>query len=82
MGIQTDTFLGFIHDLAADLDDHESSARERAGRHFLSRSHFDRLISAMAGEPPAAFRWRILLESAGIPDLGNGDPRLWVADAA
>lgn len=23
-----------------------------------------------------------LAESAGIPDLGNGDPRLWVADAA
>ena len=22
------------------------------------------------------------LESAGITDLGNGDPRLWVADAA
>jgi hypothetical protein len=22
------------------------------------------------------------LESAGMPDLGNGDPRLWVADAA
>jgi AraC family transcriptional regulator len=64
MGIQTDTFLGFIDDLAADLDDHESSAEERAGRHFLSRSHFDRLISATAGEPPAAFRRRILLERA------------------
>jgi AraC family transcriptional regulator len=64
MGIQTDTFLGFIDDLAADLDDHESSAEDRAARHFLSRSHFDRLISATAGEPPAAFRRRILLERA------------------
>ena len=64
MGIQTDTFLGFIDDLAADLDDHESSARERAARLFLSRSHFDRLISATAGEPPATFRRRILLERA------------------
>jgi AraC family transcriptional regulator len=64
MGIERDTFLGFIDDLAADLDDHESSAEERAARHFLSRSHFDRLISATAGEPPAAFRRRILLERA------------------
>ena len=64
MGIERDTFLGFIDDLAADLDDHESSADERAARHFLSRSHFDRLISATAGEPPAAFRRRILLERA------------------
>jgi AraC family transcriptional regulator len=64
MGIQTDTFLGFVDDLAADLDDHESSARERAARLFLSRSHFDRLISATAGEPPATFRRRILLERA------------------
>ena len=64
MGIERDTFLGFIDDLAADLDDHESSAEERAARHFLSRSHFDRLISATAGAPPAAFRRRILLERA------------------
>ena len=64
MNPQPDTFLAFIDDLAADLDDHESSAEERAGRHFLSRSHFDRVISATAGEPPAAFRRRILLERA------------------
>ena len=63
---QPDTFLAFIDDLAADLDDHESSAEERAGRHFLSRSHFDRVISATAGEPPAAFRRRILLERAAF----------------
>jgi AraC family transcriptional regulator len=66
MGIQADTFLGFIDDLAADLDDHESSAEERASRHFLSRSHFDRLISATAGEPPVSFRRRILLERAAF----------------
>ena len=64
MNPQPDTFLAFIDDLAADLDDHESSAEERARRHFLSRSHFDRVISATAGEPPAMFRRRILLERA------------------
>jgi AraC-like DNA-binding protein len=66
MGIERDTFLGFIDDLAIDLDDHESSANERAARQFLSRSHFDRLISATAGEPPASFRRRILLERAAF----------------
>jgi AraC-like DNA-binding protein len=66
MGLERDTFLGFIDDLAADLDDHESSAEERAARQHLSRSHFDRLISATAGEPPATFRRRILLERAAF----------------
>ena len=66
MNPQPDTFLAFIDDLAADLDDHESSADERAARHFLSRSHFDRVISATAGEPPAAFRRRILMERAAF----------------
>jgi AraC family transcriptional regulator len=66
MNPQPDTFLAFIDDLAADLDDHESSAEARAARQFLSRSHFDRVISATAGEPPAAFRRRILLERAAF----------------
>ena len=66
MGIERDTFLGFIDDLASDLDDHESKAEDRAARQYLSRSHFDRLISATAGEPPAAFRRRILLERSAF----------------
>ena len=66
MNPQPDTFLAFIDDLAADLDDHESSADERAARQFLSRSHFDRVISATAGEPPATFRRRILMERAAF----------------
>lgn len=66
MNPQPDTFLAFIDDLAADLDDHDSSAEDRARRQFLSRSHFDRVITATAGEPPAAFRRRILLERAAF----------------
>lgn len=34
MNPQTDTFLAFIEDLAADIDDHESSAADRARRQF------------------------------------------------
>jgi AraC-like DNA-binding protein len=64
MSAATDTFLGFIDTLAADLDDHESSAEDRAARLHLSRSHFDRVIRATGGEPPTALRRRILLERA------------------
>ncbi|MGH3714908.1 MAG: helix-turn-helix domain-containing protein [Micromonosporaceae bacterium] len=35
-----------------------------AGRAFLSRFHFDRLVSAGLGEAPTAFRRRLLLERA------------------
>ena len=66
MNAQPDTFAGFLNVLAADLDDHEASAEERAARLHLSRYHFDRVIRATAGEPPAAFRRRILLERAAF----------------
>ncbi len=66
MQSRPDTFLAFIDDLASDLDDHEWTVEERAARLFLSRSHFDRLITATAGEPPVAFRRRILLERAAF----------------
>lgn len=54
-----------ILDLAqAGLDDPALSADELAGRAYLSRFHFDRLVSASAGEPPGALRRRVLLERA------------------
>jgi AraC-like DNA-binding protein/uncharacterized damage-inducible protein DinB len=54
-----------ILDLAqAGLDDPGLSADELAGRAYLSRFHFDRLVSATAGEAPGALRRRILLERA------------------
>jgi AraC family transcriptional regulator len=64
MQTSTDTFLGFVDALASALDDDvaELRAADFASRAFLSRFHFDRLISATAGEPPGRFRRRILLE--------------------
>ena len=54
-----------ILDLAqAGLDDPSLSADELAGRAYLSRFHFDRLVSASAGEAPGALRRRILMERA------------------
>jgi AraC family transcriptional regulator len=46
------------------MDDHEASGESIASRVHLSRFHFDRLVSAAAGEPPATLRRRILLERA------------------
>ncbi|MGH3063216.1 MAG: helix-turn-helix transcriptional regulator, partial [Gaiellaceae bacterium] len=61
---ETDTFARFVEVLAESLDDHETSGEALASCLHLSRFHFDRLVSAAAGEPPAAFRRRILLERA------------------
>ena len=66
MNAQPDTFAAFLDVLAADLDDHEARAEDRAARLHLSRYHFDRVIRATAGESPAAFRRRILLERAAF----------------
>lgn len=39
-------------------------AAELAGRAYLSRFHFDRLVSGAVGEPPGALRRRLMLERA------------------
>jgi AraC family transcriptional regulator len=50
----TDTFAAFVQVLAESLDDLEASGETLAARLHLSRFHVDRLVSAAAGEPPAA----------------------------
>ena len=64
MTAPADTFTAFVDALAEALDDHDTTAEELASRLCLSRFHFDRVISQVAGEPPRAFRRRILLERA------------------
>lgn len=64
MNRAADTFQGFVAVLAGAMDDHDTSAEELAARVHLSRFHFDRVIAAAAGEPPAALRRRVLLERA------------------
>ncbi|MGH2610408.1 MAG: helix-turn-helix domain-containing protein, partial [Tepidiformaceae bacterium] len=59
-----DTFATFVETLAASLDDHDARGDELAARAFLSRYHFDRVVAATAGETPARFRRRVLLERA------------------
>src|SRR5580692_5282527 len=62
MGTSQDTFLRFVDSLTSHLDDHQARGDELAARAYLSRFHFDRVIGAVAGETPARFRRRVLLE--------------------
>jgi AraC-like DNA-binding protein len=64
MAASQDTFLSFVDSLSSHLDDHEANGAELAARVHLSRFHFDRVIGAVAGETPARFRRRVLLERA------------------
>jgi AraC family transcriptional regulator len=64
MSAASDTFVEFVDVLADALDDHETTGDALAARLCLSRFHFDRVIASVAGEPPATFRRRVLLERA------------------
>jgi AraC-like DNA-binding protein len=66
MSAETDTFAAFLGILTDALDDHDATPEVLASRLCLSRFHLDRMISAVAGEPPAALRRRILLERAAF----------------
>jgi AraC family transcriptional regulator len=71
-----DTFVAFVDHLAEALDNPEARAWDRL--HF-SRFHFDRLIRGVAGESPAAFRRRILLERSAYRMITTRAPLLDIA---
>jgi AraC-like DNA-binding protein len=79
MTSSTDTFLGFVDQVASRLDDHQMRGADLAAGAFLSRYHFDRLIRATAGEAPNQFRRRILLERAAYRLATGTDGILEVA---
>ena len=79
MSTATDTFARFVDVLADALDDHDATGQELASRLHLSRFHFDRLVSATAGEPPATLRRRVLLERAAYRLITTDDDLLRVA---
>lgn len=60
----TDLFANFVAAVADSLDDPATTGADIARRAHLSRFHFDRVVTAAAGESPAAFRRRLLLERA------------------
>jgi AraC-like DNA-binding protein len=61
-----DTFATFVDSLAESLDDHDAGGEELAARAYLSRFHFDRVVTSTAGETPARLRRRVLLERAAF----------------
>jgi AraC family transcriptional regulator len=70
-----DTFRRFVDVLAETLDEPASYP----GRLHLSRFHVDRIVSAVAGEPPGALRRRVLLERAAHRLRSTADDVLEVA---
>ena len=79
MTAASDTFVAFVDVLADALDDHEATGEDLAARLYMSRYHFDRLISSVAGEPPRTFRRRILLERSAFRLLTTGRTILDIA---
>lgn len=81
----TDSFHDFVDHLAdaladgAAADGVAATGEEWAARFHFSRFHFDRMISSVAGEPPAAFRRRILLERAAYRMVTTSAPLIDVA---
>jgi len=61
------------------LDQPETTGAGLAQQAFLSRFHFDRLLSGALGEPPGAFRRRLLLERSAHRLLSGPDQVIEVA---
>src|SRR3954464_8548459 len=79
MSTAADTFARFVRVLADTLDEPDASGEQLAARLHLSRFHADRLGAAVAGEPPAALRRRVLLERAAYRLLTSRDDVLEIA---
>jgi AraC family transcriptional regulator len=72
--------LRWILDLVeASLGEPELTGDGLAAQAYLSRFHFDRLAAAALGEPPGAFRRRLLLERAAHRLMSTADPVIEVA---
>ncbi len=74
-----DTFAQFLASLTRQMDDHHVRGGDLAAELFVSRSLLDRLVTAAAGESPARFRRRLLLERAAFQLRSTG---VTVIDAA
>lgn len=74
-----DRLRGILDLVEQSLDEPELSGEDLAARAYLSRFHFGRLVSSALGEPPSAFRRRLLLERAAYRLAGSTDPVIDVA---
>lgn len=71
--------LDLVVSSASDPDGRPVSGAALAGRAHLSRYHFDRLVTAAIGEPPGAFRRRLLLERAAFQLRRTAEPVTTIA---
>ncbi len=62
--MDADRLRGILELIEESLDAPGIAGGDLAGSAYLSRFHFDRLVRAALGEPPGAFRRRLLLERA------------------
>lgn len=65
--------------IEVSLDEPEMAGVDLARGAYLSRYHFDRLVRAAVGEPPGAFRRRLLLERAAHRLTATSDAVIDVA---
>lgn len=75
----SDVFARFVGIVADSLDDPGVTGEHIASRAYMSRYHFDRLLTALAGETPIRFRRRVLLERAAFRLTTTDHPVLEVA---
>jgi AraC family transcriptional regulator len=77
--IRPDRLRAILELVEDSLDEPEMAGEDLAGRAYLSRFHFDRLVSSAVGEPPGAFRRRLLLERAACRLAGSDDAVIDIA---
>jgi AraC family transcriptional regulator len=77
--MNADRLRGILDLVQDSLDEPDTTGEDLAGRAYLSRFHFARLVSAALGEPPGAFRRRLLLERAAHRLKSTDDPVIDVA---
>ncbi len=77
-----DRLRALLDVIEESLDEPGLDGTELAGRAYLSRFHFDRLVTAALGEPPGAFRRRLLLERAAHRLATTDEPVTEIALAA
>lgn len=75
----TDRLRGILDLVECSLDEPDLTGADLAARAYLSRYHFDRLVSASIGEPPGSFRRRLLLERAAYRLTTSHDPVIDIA---
>jgi AraC family transcriptional regulator len=77
--LKPDRLRGILDLVEASLDTPGTTGDDLAARACLSRFHFDRLVSGALGEPPGAFRRRLLLERAAHRLATSGDQVIEIA---